>query len=318
MTKNKENIKFNKFDFFNLEDLDLFIKFLYVKAKVEGNNYDFYKKLYEKAILRFFWWVNDGKSKISEFISAFDDLIESMQKKWFDKKYPIILSENNMILNGRHRIAVSQYLDIDPVFEIKNDIGHKRFIMDLNFYRTIFSDFEIETIIIDYLNSFENEDYFLTFLWWDSENKWDYIKDTFQKNTCIISYEKVFNFKEKNYFENILEWIYTHENGIKQNGNIFIKTEGLKKNMKFKLILFKYEKEKSYRYINNGFPICVEVENIKFQIRKDLSLDSTEKNYAFLIEELNKNQHLNCIWKQNVGFEYVINNCTCKPEIDFK
>ena len=54
MTKNKENIKFNKFDFFNLEDLDLFIKFLYVKAKVEGNNYDFYKKLYEKAILRFF------------------------------------------------------------------------------------------------------------------------------------------------------------------------------------------------------------------------------------------------------------------------
>jgi len=35
--------------FFNLEDIDLIVKFLYVKAKIEDNKYDFYKKLYEKS-----------------------------------------------------------------------------------------------------------------------------------------------------------------------------------------------------------------------------------------------------------------------------
>lgn len=282
MLEKNINFDLNKGLFFNLEDLDLVIKFLYVKAKIENNNYHFYKKLYEKSILRCYGWVNDWKNKISEFVESFDRLIESIKNDSFDNNYPIILSTNNMILNGRHRLAICMYLNVEASFEIRNDLGHKRYIIDVDFFKTVFSEFETETIILDYLNNFKNEDYFITFLWWDSEKNWSYIEETFKKNNCIIGYQKTFKFTEKRYFENILEGLYTYENGIKQNGNIFIKTEGLKKNMKFKIILLKYEKEKTYRSINKGFPICIEIEEIKFKIREKLSLSSVEKNYSFL------------------------------------
>lgn len=217
--------QYNTLDFFNLEDIDFVVKFLYVKAKVENNNYEFYKNLYIKAILRFFGGVNDGKTNITEFIESFDALIESIQQKSFDPQYPITLSKDDMILNGRHRLAICAYFDIEPLFERKNDLGHKRFVMDLDFYKTVFSEFECETIIIDYLDNFKNEDYFFTFLWGDSEKKWDCIEDTFVKNDCIISYKKTFLFRDQNYFQNVLDGIYTYENGINNNTNILGKTQ---------------------------------------------------------------------------------------------
>lgn len=276
------NNQFNNIElYFNLEDIDLVVKFLYVKAKVENINYDLYKDLYTKSILRYFGWVNDGKTKISEFISSFDAVIESIQKKWFDSQYPVVLSKDNMILNGRHRIAVCKYFNIDPTYEINEDYGHRRYEMNLDFYSSIYSEYEIETLLLEYLNNFKDENYFVTFFWWDSEEKWDFMKQKFIEEWCKISYEKLFVFKEENYFENILEWIYTFENGIKQNGNIFIKTEGLKKNMKFRLTVLKYEWEKTYRSVRDWFPICREFEKIKFQIREELS-DNSAKNFSFL------------------------------------
>jgi hypothetical protein len=290
--------------FFNLEDIDLIAKYLYVKAKIEDNNYKFYKKLYEKSILRYFGWVNDGKNKITEFIESFDLLIDSINKKWFDKNFPIILSENHMILNGRHRLAICMYLNIQPSFKKSKDTWHKRFVMDLNFYKNVFSDYEMETFILDYFNNFEDESYFLTFLWWDSENKWNYIKETFKKNECTICYEKKYKYNNKQYFENIIEWLYTYENGIKQNWNLFIKTEWLKQNMKFKLMLLKFDKEKTYRSINIGFPICIQIENIKFWIREKLS-SKKEKNFSFLhtSDNYNHTRYLsNFLFNDNIKY----------------
>ena len=269
-------------DFFNLEDIDLIVKYLYVKAKIENNNYDFYKKLYEKSIMRGFGGVNDGKTNISEFINSFDILIESIQKNSFDEKLPILISKNNMILNGRHRLAICLYLNIKPKFEKKDDMGHKRFELDLNYYDSVFSNFEKETIILDYLNNFKDENYFLTFLWGDSEEKWDTIENIFREKGCKISYTKNFNFKDENYFENVLEGIYTHENGFKQNGNIFIKTEKLKKNMRFKLLFFKYEGEKTYRFVRKDLPICREIEQIKQGIRRNLYSKPKNTTYSYL------------------------------------
>lgn len=56
----------------------------------------------------------------------------------------------------------------------------------------------------------------------------------------------------------------------------------MKGNMKFQTLLFKYPKSKTYRCNIVGFPICVEIEELKFEIRKQLSLDITVKNYSFL------------------------------------
>lgn len=290
--------------YFHLEDIDLLIKFLYVKSKIDNINYDFYKDLYTKSIMRYFGWVNDGKTKISEFISSFDALIESIQKKWFDSKYPVILSQDNMILNGRHRVAVCKYFNIEPEYQKIKDLGHRRFEMNLDFYSTIFNEYEIETIILDYVNYFQNEDYFVTFFWWDSEKKWEKMKQIFIKNTCKFSYEKIFTLRQENYFENVLEWIYTYENGIKQNGNIFMKTEGLKSNMKFKLCVFKYEWKKTYRSVREWFPICREVEKIKFFIREEYSSDSV-KNFSFLhtSDDANHTKYLlNFMFNPNIWY----------------
>jgi len=278
-----KKINFDSIDhFFNLEDIDLIVKFLYVRAKIENHNYDFYKKMYEKSILRFFGWVNDGKNTIPEFIESFDTLIESIEESSYDKNYPIILSKDGMILNGRHRLAVCQYLKVEPHFNTKDDFGHKRFQMDLHFYKNVFSDYEVETIIVDYVNHFKNEDYFMSFLWSDCESQWRQIEDTLKKQEISISYEKIFHFKHETYFKNVLEWIYTYENGIKWNAHIFSKAEGLKKNMKFKLLVFKYTWKKTYRSVKIGFPICREVEKIKFWIRQNLSAHAGKKNYSFL------------------------------------
>ena len=135
---------------------------------------------------------------------------------------------------------------------------------------------------MNYLNNFKNEDYFITFLWGDSEKKWKDIKNILKNNNCDISYRKMFNFKEQNYFENILEGIYTYENGFKQNGNIVIKTEGLRKNMKFELVFFKYEGKKTYRYVQKNLPICIEIEKIKFYIRENLYNSFKKKHYSYL------------------------------------
>ena len=239
-------------------------------------------KNYMKKAIRLFGGVNDGKTNIPEFITSFDELILSIQKNSFDEKHPIFLSENDMILNGRHRLAICQYLNIKPSFKLKSEKGHKRFELNLNYYDSVFSDFEKETIILDYLDNFRNEDYFVTFLWGDSEKKWDRIEEIFKEHNCKIIHKKIFDFKNENYFENVIEGIYTHENGFKQHGNIFIKTNKLKKNMKFKLMFFKYEGEKTYRFVKKGFPICREVEQIKQKIRKNLYHTPKNTTYSFL------------------------------------
>ena len=275
-------MKINIQDFFNLEDIDLIVKFLYVKAKIEDNKYSFYKRLYEKSIIRNFGGVNDGKINLSQFIDSFDELIDSMIKNSYNSKFPILISQNNMVLNGRHRLAVCRYLDIEPTFEIKPEDGHKRFELDLTYYETVFSSFEKETIILDYLDAFVDEDYFVTFLWGDSEEKWNSIEDIFEQNGCKIGYTRVFDFKDENYFENVLQGIYTFENGFKQHGSIFIKTAQLKKNMKFKLVFFKFEGKKTYRVVRKGLPVCREVERIKFGIRKNLYSTPKNTTYSYL------------------------------------
>ena len=44
-----------------------------------------------------------------------------------------------MILNGRHRMAISLYFNIEPIIKVTNELGYKRFKLDLNFYK-VFSN----------------------------------------------------------------------------------------------------------------------------------------------------------------------------------
>jgi hypothetical protein len=70
-----------------------------------------------------------------------------------------------MILNGRHRVAVCKYFNLEPDYQKIEDLGHRRFEMNLDFYSSIYSEYEIETIVLEYLSNFKDENYFVTFFW---------------------------------------------------------------------------------------------------------------------------------------------------------
>ena len=104
---------------------DLMAKYLYVKFKEKGINSDFFKELYHQHIKTFnnCWEPPGTKTNIQDFFDEFDALIENMKKNGYDKKYPISIGTNGVIINGAHRLVTSFFLKKNPIFERKQEIG---------------------------------------------------------------------------------------------------------------------------------------------------------------------------------------------------
>ena len=106
--------------FLGYHRLDLACKFLYIE--------DFYKKNYDKHIIELykkhilcrtggaepkdrFIPRQDVKDSINDYIKSFNELIISMSKHGYDKKFPIRFSKHG-ITNGAHRIACAIYFNV--------------------------------------------------------------------------------------------------------------------------------------------------------------------------------------------------------------
>lgn len=109
---------------------DLMAKYIYVKfynKKIKSNFYiDLYQKHLEtfnncKETLNNFSF--EQKNGIDEFIKKFNFLIENIKKNGFNDKYPIPIGENNMIINGSHRLVICYYFNINPIFINENING---------------------------------------------------------------------------------------------------------------------------------------------------------------------------------------------------
>jgi len=98
---------------------DLMAKYLYVKYKDFNTN--FFKTLYHKHIITFnnCWEYPGTKKNIEEFFIEFDKLIDSIKKDGFNDKYPIPIGNNNVIINGAHRLIIS-YFYKKKIYIIKN------------------------------------------------------------------------------------------------------------------------------------------------------------------------------------------------------
>lgn len=101
--------------------VDLIVKLLYIDAYITSKDYNYYKNLYLKHIKYQNWFMEWDKKSEKDFLSHFNKLIDSMKNHNFDNRYPIILWENNTLLDGAHRFACSIYLKIEPIFEEKNE-----------------------------------------------------------------------------------------------------------------------------------------------------------------------------------------------------
>ena len=108
---------------------DLMAKYLYVKSKDKKFKTDFFKNLYLNHMLSFnncheksnIYSLNNKKNKCKDFILSFDKLINNIKKNGFSKNKPIPVGENNIIINGAHRLMTSYYFNKKSYFIKVND-----------------------------------------------------------------------------------------------------------------------------------------------------------------------------------------------------
>lgn len=104
---------------------DLMAKYLYIKHKQKQTN--FFVEMYHKHLLTFNGCLefadptvmkSSEKTNIQDFINHFDNLIKSITHDGFDNEYPIPVGRNGVIINGAHRLVVSYFYKIAPVFKL--------------------------------------------------------------------------------------------------------------------------------------------------------------------------------------------------------
>ena len=121
---------------------DLMAKYLYIKAKDKELNTEFFKELYHKHIKTFnnckelpdlcLGEKNVSKSNIEDFYKNFDKLIKSLRDNGYDEKYPISHGNNNVIINGAHRLMICYYYNINPIIKKFNEPGNVNY--NYNFF----------------------------------------------------------------------------------------------------------------------------------------------------------------------------------------
>lgn len=115
-----ELLEFNRplYDLISPKRFDLIAKYIYIKFKARNIKTSFYYDLYHAHMKTFnnCWEYPGTKTNIKEFITAFDKLINSIEKDGFNKKFPIPLGVNNLIVNGAHRLMICYYYNKVPLF----------------------------------------------------------------------------------------------------------------------------------------------------------------------------------------------------------
>lgn len=112
-------------DKLSLTRFDFIAKYLYIKHYNNEYKSDFYLELYKQHIEVFnkCWEYPGTKTSIEEFISSFNKLIESFKNHGFNGEYPIEVGENNVLINGIHRLALSYYYKLTPSLKYLGNNG---------------------------------------------------------------------------------------------------------------------------------------------------------------------------------------------------
>jgi len=109
-------LKYNRFD--------IPAKTLYVKFRERKYNSIWGTEIYKEHLNiwnGFSEILNCGKDSFYKFIYEFDSIIDSMKVNGFLKDYPIILNDNEMVINGSHRLSSSIYFNINVFSRISDN-----------------------------------------------------------------------------------------------------------------------------------------------------------------------------------------------------
>jgi len=111
---------------------DVFVKYYYVKAYINNDNYELAKDVYLNHIKSFNNFIEpDGrKNNSEEFIKKFNNLIDDIKSNGINRTI-IPITKNGEIIDGAHRLAISLYLNLKIQFAIFD-------LLDVNYDKEFF------------------------------------------------------------------------------------------------------------------------------------------------------------------------------------
>ena len=113
---------------------DLMAKYLYIKSIDKKLKTDFFKELYINHLITFNGCKElpdtsrgesgIAKNNVNDFIISFNNLIENLKKNGYNERFPIPIGNNEIIINGAHRLVASYYYNLVPKFINLNEEGN--------------------------------------------------------------------------------------------------------------------------------------------------------------------------------------------------
>lgn len=233
----------------NIENLitpkrfDLMSKYLYIKYGYL-KKINFFINLYIQHIKTFnnFWEYPGTKQTKEDFISSFNNLIEKIKNNGFDSKYPIEVGNNNILINGSHRLIICYFYNVNFVINKKKQNGCETYNYDFfinrnNYWKKnndIYNNLSIkycDTMVLEYIKHKKN---IRTMTIYPIIYETAIIKESEIENLInnygYIYYKKIINLN-KNGVENLIKEMYRGEKWI---GGLFPNNTGKKINYCYK------------------------------------------------------------------------------------
>ena len=249
LSKQIRNNQFNRYD--------LVVRYMVIESVLAGNdnNFQLYKQMQEKR----------GNSPHSNPLTAFQNLIESIQKDGFDVKRPIIVNKQLKLIDGAHRFACALYFETErvPIKIVKNNTD---FLYGKDWFKEAsFSDSTIALLEKKKKDIFfHNHLFFEVILWPPVSSYFDEIQKDIENEYDVLSYETHTNYAG---FENYVNELYEIDD-IKK-WKVKLKLEAMEKySSTFRRILIHIPDPEFRHKESNNHLISHKVEQLKRQIRE--------------------------------------------------
>lgn len=206
--------EYNKFITSNR--FDLMAKYLYVKHFHIKKYTNFFIELYKSHINTFngCYEYPGTKNNINDFIQSFDNLILSIKNNNFNNDFPIPIGNNNVIINGAHRIVTSYFLKKNIYFEYQNKVAcpyNYSFFLNRKKFPSL-QPIYADTMALEYININSNIRIMCLYPKAYNINNINIIKNIISTYGNIY-YEKTIQFNQ-NGFNNLIKELYRGEKWI--------------------------------------------------------------------------------------------------------
>ncbi len=221
--------------------IDLIPKIIYAKSREKNIKSKWPKELYEQHIRVF----NGGyelypvKKNLQEFLKSFHKLLDSLKKGSFDNSDPVIVSKDNILLDGAHRVSAGFAYNKEIAYKKQNKTGP---IYDFSFFKNKirYVPEGLEEKYLDYIAleycKLKNNTY-IAIIFPSVKGGENEIKNILKKRTNIVYEKKIFlkNQGPLNLIKQVYsdqEWLGNWKNNFRgakrKMMNCFINSEPLK------------------------------------------------------------------------------------------